>query len=311
MAGPGAASRRLPAADIVPKASCYPRPMTGDPPDKLPADLAVAIVIYRSDAHWLERTLASLRLALISAHDDGAIRAARVYLVDNGAANRASDFQPLLERIFAAPPPWQSVQVIAGQGNIGYGAGNNLAFRRDADAGLLLVLNPDVELDPAAIANGVRHLDTHADCAMVTPVATDAAGGPLYLAKTAPRVSTLALRGFAPAWVRSRFAARLARYERRETGWDAALDDVEFASGCFMLMRRDAFDRVGGFDQSFFLYFEDFDLSARISRQSRIARVAGCRIVHGGGGAGSKGLGHTRMFMASAVRFFAKHGWRW
>lgn len=285
--------------------------MTGDPPDKLPAVLAVAIVIYRSDAQWLERTLASLRLALTATHDAGAIGAARVYLVDNGAATRTSAFQPLLEQVFAAPQPWQSVQVIAGQGNIGYGAGNNLAFRRDADAGLLLVLNPDVELDPAAITSGVRHLYEHADCAMVTPVATDAAGSPLYLVKTTPRVSVLALRGFAPSWVRARFATELAAYERRESSWDAALDNVEYASGCFMLMRRDAFDRAGGFDPSFFLYFEDFDLSFRISRQSRIARVAGCRIVHGGGGAGSKGLGHTRMFVASAVRFFGKHGWRW
>jgi len=273
--------------------------------------LAVSVVVFHPERSWLEATLSSLAEALSFARAAGVLDAATVTLVDNAAATATSEYADMLPSRFPADADWVQTRVLAGHGNVGYGVANNLAFAQTPGANFLLVLNPDVELDPAAITNGVRHLDAHANCAMVTPVATDAAGGPLYLAKTAPRVSTLALRGFAPTWVCSRFATRLASYERRETGWDAALDDVKFASGCFMLMRRDAFDRAGGFDQSFFLYFEDFDLSARISRQSRIARVAGCRIVHGGGGAGSKGLGHTRMFIASAVRFFAKHGWRW
>lgn len=285
--------------------------MIGNPSVKTLPTLAVSIVVFEPDMGWLERTLRSLANALSFAHEANDIGAARLWLVDNGAATRVSDSQPLLDRIFPSPAPWLSINTIAGHGNRGYGAGNNLAFARDADAELLLVLNPDVEMEPEAIAHGVRHLRANDDCAMVTPVATAADGSPLHLAKDEPRVFTLALRGFAPAFVQSRFAGRLADYERRREGWDTALADVRLASGCFMLMRRRAFDRAGGFDEKFFLYFEDFDLSLRIGKSSRIARRPDCVIVHDGGGASAKGFTHVAMFARSAVRFFNKHGWRW
>lgn len=285
--------------------------MIGNPPVNQHATLAVAIVIYRPDAAWLERTLRSLAKALAFAHDAAEIGTARIYVVDNGAATRASDSQSLLDQVFSSPPPWLSVITIAGQGNCGYGAGNNLAFARDADAELLLVLNPDVEMEPDTIANGVRHLRANETCAVVTPVATAADGSPLYLVKREPRIATLLLRGFAPKFLQSWFADRMADYERRSEGWQTPLTDAQYVSGCFMLMRRRAFDQVRGFDEEFFLYFEDFDLSYRISRFANIVRRPECRIVHGGGGAGSKGLGHVGMFARSALRFFSKHGWRW
>ncbi|MBL8523735.1 MAG: glycosyltransferase family 2 protein [Betaproteobacteria bacterium] len=285
--------------------------MIGDPSVNNPPTIAVSVVIFQPDVVWLERTLRSLAKALSFAHEAEEIGAARIYLVDNGAATRVSDSQSLLDGIFQSSPPWLSITTIAGQGNRGYGAGNNLAFARDADADFLLVLNPDVDMDSAAIANGVRFLRADENCAMVTPVAAATDGSPLYLVKREPRVTTLLLRGFAPAFVQSWFAGRMADYERRSEGWDTALDDVRHASGCFMLMRRPAFDLAGGFDEEFFLYFEDFDLSLRISQSSRIARCPDCRILHDGGGASAKGLGHVWMFARSAVRFFNKHGWRW
>ena len=285
--------------------------MTGHPAAKSPPLLAVSIVVYRSDAQWLERTLTSLLAALSAAHAGGNISAARVYLVDNAAATRTSESQPLLDRIFSSSPAWLSTNIIAGQGNCGYGAGHNLAFKRDADAELLLVLNPDVDIDANAISNGIRHLRTNDLCAMITPIATAADASPLYLVKETPAIYTLALRGFAPELVQTRFRNRLAAYERRDEGWDTALTDVRFASGCFMLIRRTTFDLVGGFDETFFLYFEDFDLSYRISQTALIERRPECSIVHNGGGAAAKGISHVWFFVRSALRFFNKHGWRW
>lgn len=285
--------------------------MTGHPAAKSPPVLAVSIVIYRSDARWLERTLTSLLAALSAACAAGNLGAARIYLVDNAAPTRTSESQPLLDRIFSPLPDWLSTTIIAGQGNCGYGAGHNLAFKRDADAGFLLVLNPDVDIDANAISNGLRHLCTNDACAMITPIATATDGSPLYLVKETPAISTLALRGFAPLLVQNRFRNRLVAYERRNEGWDTALADVRFASGCFMLIRRTAFDLASGFDETFFLYFEDFDLSYRISQAALIERRPECRIVHNGGGAAAKGIGHIWLFAKSALRFFNKHGWRW
>jgi GT2 family glycosyltransferase len=86
--------------------------------------------------------------------------------------------------------------------------------------------------------------------------------------------------------------------------------DVPIASGCFMFARRGVLEAVGGFSPDYFLYFEDYDLSMRIRRASRIAYVSRVRIVHHGGDAAKKGKTHVRLFLSSALRFFRTHGWK-
>jgi len=86
---------------------------------------------------------------------------------------------------------------------------------------------------------------------------------------------------------------------------------VPALSGAFMLVRRDAIDRTGGFDPRFFLYFEDFDWSVRLNKITRTAYVPSVHVVHHGGHAARKGFAHVRWFMKSGRRFYGKHGWRW
>jgi hypothetical protein len=199
--------------------------------------------------------------------------------------------------------------VLQAQGNIGYGAAANLALR-DAKQGIVLVLNPDVELSADALTAALTHLQQHPDCAMVTPVATDPNGQPLYLAKRMPDVFTLLLRGFAPVWLKRLFATRLQRYEHRETPFDQTIHDVQIASGCAMFLRASAWHAANGFDPRYFLYFEDFDLSLRLRAHGRIDRVGECRIVHAGGNASRKGVRHIAYFTRAMWQFFNQHGWR-
>ena len=269
--------------------------------------LSISIVVYYPDAAWLTTTLESLVAALAHARHAGAMRRAQIFLVDNQSDVADCPFTAQLEnagRQFG----WIETLTIAGHGNIGYGRGNNLAIARCATSDFHLVLNPDVKLDEAAISNALAFLQTHHACAMVTPVATAPDGSALYLVKRFPDLLTLALRGFAPAWIRQHFRARLDAYERRETPYDAALHDALIVSGCFMMIHRAALARVEGFDPAFFLYFEDFDLSYRIAKFSGIARVPGVRIVHAGGSAAAKGSRHVWRFVRSALRFRWKHG---
>ncbi len=273
--------------------------------------LTVSIVVYQPDAEWLTRTLTTLREALRYAFEAQTLASARVVLVDNGAAGADSPFAANISQAMPGGDETARLQsvTLAGHGNVGYGAGNNLAFAH-APADFHLILNPDVALDREAIAAGLVHLAAHRDCAMVTPVATAPSGEPLYLVKSYPSVFMLFLRGFAPGFLRTLFSARLAAYERADLAYDAPLADARIVSGCFMLVRGEALRRAGGFDPGYFLYFEDFDLSWRISRDAGIARVPACRIAHGGGGAARKGWKHIYLFTRSAVRFFRRNGWR-
>jgi GT2 family glycosyltransferase len=146
---------------------------------------------------------------------------------------------------------------------------------------------------------------------LLTPKVTDEAGHLQYLCKRYPSVLVLGLRGFAPRFVQQRFRGMLDRYEMRDViGESNVVEDIPIASGAFMFCRTAALRQVAGFDPGFFLYFEDFDLSLRLRSAGRIFYVPEVGVTHFGGHASRKGGAHIRMFAASALRFFRKHGWR-
>jgi GT2 family glycosyltransferase len=275
--------------------------------------ILVSITIYRPDEAWLKTTLSSLAVALEVARSVGNIANASVVLVDNEASSAESPHQAMLIREFALLP-WLKFSTLSGHGNIGYGAANNLAIASLPSHDFVLILNPDVALDPDSISTATAYLHAHTEAVVVSPAATNEFGSPLYLAYRYPTVATLGLRGFAPIFIKRFFESVLGPYEFRSSGdppFDGALEKITLVSGCFMFMRGGTFRDGGGFDENFFLYFEDFDLALRISRLGIIVRLPACRIMHAGGGTSRKGLRHIRLFCRSALRFFNKHGWRW
>lgn len=280
---------------------------------RAPFTLTVGLVVFHPDRGWFARTVASLCAALQHAAAAGLLDAAgsSIVLVDNGTPGDGAPVD-----LAACPEPATlcpdvRIRTLRGQGNVGYGRANNLAFAAEPDSDLLLVLNPDVDLRVDALTVALGFLAHEPACVMVTPVATSPEGAPLYLVKNYPRMFVLAVRGFAPAWLKRALQRRLDEYDRADRPFDSPVMDAHVVSGCFMLIRRIAFEQVHGFDERFFLYFEDFDLSLRLSVVGAIARLPDCRIVHAGGQASGKGLRHVGMFARSAVRFFNKHGWRW
>lgn len=262
--------------------------------------LAVSVVVYRLQRDELARTLRTLHTALAHAPR----LAARLTLIDN---SEAAELSEALQQL-AAQCAWPGAAVLSGHGNVGYGAGHNMAIRGATEAAYL-VLNPDVELDLAAIRAGLATLE-QPGIVLVGAVGRDGEGAPGYLSKRMPSVWTFFLRGFAPAWLRRRFDARLAHYEYRDLPADR-VSDVVLVSGAFMLARTAALQAVGGFDERYFLHFEDLDLSLRMHTQGRVVSDPQVTLVHHGGHSARKGLAHLRLFLRSGMRFFNTHGWRW
>lgn len=269
--------------------------------------LTVAIVAYAPDLTLLAQVLEHLGRALRHASQHGGLTGARLTLVDNGPG---SGWREPLRRVLDAAALPAAVDLLSGHGNVGYGAGHNLALRAGG-GDLHLILNPDVLLEEDALSVGLTFLAAQPEAGLLTPAAWGADGQRQYLCKRYPTVLDLALRGFAPAWLRRWFQTRLDRYELRDRSDLPVLWDPPIVSGCFMLCRRAALDRVEGFRPEYFLYFEDFDLSLRLAAVTRLVSVPTIRIVHFGGHAAHKGVRHIVLFLRAAVMFFNRHGWRW
>ena len=271
------------------------------------AGLVVSLVTYRPDLELLGRVLAELAVAAERALAAGVVARVDLALVDNGPGERWREPLERLGRYWSEGlGRWH---LLSGHGNAGYGGGHNLAIR-SFSADYHLVLNPDALVEPDSLIEGLRFLERRREVALLAPVVIDD-GVAGHLCKRMPSVWDLFLRGFAPRALRERFRRRMARYEMADIPLHRPVFDPPVVSGCFMLFRGATLRAAGGFDDRFFMYFEDYDLTRRIACQGRVVLLPSIRIHHYRGGAARKGLAHIRMFAVSAWRFFNKHGWRW
>lgn len=272
--------------------------------------LCCSVVVHNSDLTRLAGTLQCLAASLQRAVDCGAVSAAKVVVHDNQscAQYRAALSEQLghYSMVFVAP---LSLTLNLGDTNFGYGAGVNRAFF-DSDSDWALVLNPDIELAENALEEGLQLLSERETAVAVSPLCRGGSGRREYLCKRYPAILDLLLRGFGWRWVRDRFSDRLARYEYQDLQ-DSVPSPVTLVGGACMLIRRQILERVDGFDESFFMYFEDFDLSLRLGIHGELLYLPSMQVVHHGGFAARKGWRHILWFVVSATRFYRRHGWRW
>ncbi|HTO74797.1 MAG TPA: glycosyltransferase family 2 protein [Thermoanaerobaculia bacterium] len=164
--------------------------------------------------------------------------------------------------------------------NLGYGAACNLAAK-GAAADFLLFLNNDVELLPGALPALEAVLGSPGAAAAV-PRLLDSAGRPVpsIFRPPAPR------RVLFEALFLPRLLPGIPFFHGHHTVLTAhdRLRDVETASGAAILVRRGAFERIGGFDEDFFFYAEESDLFARLRQAGgRVVFEPAARAVHHGG----------------------------
>ena len=147
-----------------------------------------------------------------------------------------------------------NVRVVDAGGNVGFGAGCNRGnYALPPSAELVLLLNPDAVVHPAALERLVDHLARNPACALVAPRLVQGE----RTIFSAGRVGTLVteLRPLVPKEVGWLLPARRYDPDRLRTG------PVGYTEGACMLVRRSALEAIGGFDERFFLYFEELDVA--------------------------------------------------
>jgi GT2 family glycosyltransferase len=172
-------------------------------------------------------------------------------LVDNAAGDGTG---AMVRQMF----PW--VKVIDAPGNVGFGAGNNIAFR-EATGEYVMLVNPDLTLFPGEMEKLLTFADAHPDIGLIGPKL-------LNPDRTLQRSFHRFPNPFIPILRRTRLG-RMAwgrqmvdRYLMKDADADQ-IQDVDGLFGAAILIRRPALDAIGPFDERFFMYFEDVDLCRR------------------------------------------------
>ena len=190
--------------------------------------------------------------------------------------------------------------------NKGYGSGHNIALHKAMDEGSQyhLVVNPDVWFGAEVIPALWRLMEEDETIAQVMPKVLFLNGSVQRLAKLLPTPMDLFSRFFLPAKLISK---RNDRFELRHSGYDKEMN-VPFLSGCFMFFRVNALKSEGIFDERFFMYMEDVDITRRLHAKYKTLFYPSVSIYHRFSRLSYHNWQLSLAHMISVVKYFNKWG---
>ncbi|MCD4760989.1 glycosyltransferase family 2 protein [bacterium] len=285
------------------------------------ADITVIIV------NWRVRALLEKCLNSIIANSDGFN--VRIIVVDNDSRDGTSEMLMM---------EYPQVRVIALPSNIGFAAGNNLAIKQ-AEADYVFFLNPDTEILPGFFANIMEYMQEHPEVGIVGPKilnldkslqlsvrrSPDLVSQTLTLLKLQNILGTnkplehYVAKIFIPLILKFRkfFSGGkiLPYYLAGDFDYDKE-QSVEQIMGAAMVIRSDVLDKIGVFDEKFFIWFEEVDLCLRARQAGVVIKYfPGAAILHQGGCSFSKRnvIRKQVIFNKSLLYYFWKHKpkWQW
>lgn len=236
------------------------------------------------------RSAATLRECVVSLL---AMPGVRVTVVDNASPDDC------LATVSDLP-----IEIVRSSRNGGFSFGCNLGAA-GATAPYLLFVNPDARLHASALDALVEHLEAHPSAGLVGPRIVESDGALAYSQRRFPRRRST----FAQAIFLHRLRPHAAWSDEvvRDEGAYAGPGSPEWVSGACVLVRREAFEAVGGWDEDFFLYCEDTDLCRRLWSAGWQVRYEPAAVISHVGGASSE-EGQTRAIAASSrITYARKH----
>ena len=181
----------------------------------------------------------------------------KAYVFDN---NSNEDYQKQLKEKIN-----EQIEVTFGKENAGFGFGHNENAKISKEE-YFLICNPDVLIKKDHFAKLFSYLKEN-DNTVVAPKVLNSDGTTQYLFRRRLTVFDYFLRYLPNSLVEKHFDKRLASYECRDLTDD--IQEVKFASGCFLFLRREDFLQVEGFDTRFFMYFEDNDFCQKLREKNK------------------------------------------
>lgn len=257
--------------------------------------IAATIVTYRSPIEDVVRAVESFLATRLDA---------AITIVDNASGKEYVD------RLKAAIGG--KARLIEAPRNAGFGYGHNIGMLQAPQSEYYLVLNPDVRIHPGCLEALVDYMKAHPDVGVAGPKVLNEDGTLQPLNKRHPTVLDLMLRRFLPSFLMQLpvFKRRMEHYMMLDVGYGQPCD-VEFLSGCCMLLRTSILNRLGGFDERFFMYLEDADLTRRAWEICKVRYVPDGVITHRWARGSHKKLSLMWVMVQSMDVYFTKWGVKW
>jgi N-acetylglucosaminyl-diphospho-decaprenol L-rhamnosyltransferase len=259
-----------------------PDPMSDRP------DLAVVVVNYNTGPY--------LRTCLQSTFDAAGDASLEVVVVDNDSYDGSAD---------AATTEHSAVRLIRNDLNRGFAAAANQGIGATT-APLILLLNPDAEIASGTLAGFVKVAHDRPRAGAIGAMVRDPDGTIYPSARKIPTLGEAVGHAFLGPFIENRFSRAYTMSD-----WDRRTErEVEWVSGSCVLLRREALDDVGMFDEGYFMYVEDVDLCTRLRRSGWEVRYSPELEVLHIGGVSTGGYRSRRMTLEhsrSIYRYFVKH----
>ena len=251
--------------------------------------ITACIVTYNSEGH-IGNVLSSLLSSTIAHRME-------IMVVDNASSDGSA---AIVQKDFP------NVRLIKLKKNIGFGQGHNQALSY-MNAPYHLIVNPDITLEPDELEKMIAFLDGRRDVVLLTPRVLHPDGSEQFLPKEQPTLHYL-LSGYL-----ERLGRPFTTWRSSYTWRDKMISDpteLYFATGCFMLMRADAFAAVGGFDSRYFLYMEDADLTTEMKAKGLTLYHPDFSVTHVWARENVRNLRGTLRHVKAIMQYFRKWGWR-
>lgn len=249
--------------------------------------VSASIVLYKTPMKAIAGLIAELRTGGVS----------KIFVIDNSPVGFDAD-----------PPAYDTelVERIATGRNLGYGRAHNIAIERLGDIdGYHLICNPDIAVPSQTIPLMIEFMEANREVGLCMPKLIGTDGRLHYCCRRSPlAVDYLSQLVMPRGWG----LRRRAQLEMRHCDYEQQME-VPCLSGCFMLFRSSVLRRLGGFDERFFLYFEDFDLSLRSMAMAKNIYFPKAYVIHERQSAHKKSWRLKATFALSAFRYFSKWGW--
>lgn len=253
-------------------------------------DVSIIIVNYNV-RYFIEQALLSIKEASNNL-------AVEIIVIDNASSD---DSVEMLSKKFP------QITLIANEENVGFGRANNQGITI-AKGKYILLLNPDTLLQKNTLNLCIEFIEKTKDCGAIGVKMIDGKGNFLPESKRSlptPSVALYKMLGLSSIFPKSRIFGKyhLAYLDQNEN------HQVEVLSGAFMFFRADLLKKIGGFDEDYFMYGEDIDLSYQVLKNGyKNYYLAETSIIHYKGESTKKGsLNYVKVFYEAMLIFAKKH----